>query len=659
MGGKYHNHLRHRLDIDGLRAVAVLGVLIYHIDGTLVPGGFLGVDVFFVISGFLITSIIQRGLDAGNFSIIGFYERRIRRIIPALFAMMLLVSPVMVFLMSPVELKDYAMSVRAVVIITSNIHFLDYLKDYFNGDALVSPMLHTWSLSLEEQFYLVFPLLLILVRYYWKFKYGALTSAIVLTLLSIIACIVIGNGASMNAFYLLPYRAWELLAGALLALIKLPPPGRKSAQLAGGLGMLMVLGSFWAFNEENLIPGISAIPACFGTVLLLFSGKTHETFAARALSWKPLVGIGLISYSLYLWHWPLIVIFRYLFPEQPEISLPTGAAIFGLSLVFGALSWRWIEQPFRKPGTRPRKFVFLSWAGFASVILLLCAWCAREEGFPGRYSEKARYFLGFKTADPRFSVLARMGEPQRIPQYGYASAEPSIALWGDSHAAALLPALESLALKNKVSFRFYGAEAQVPVPGVSVISHQAKYRSDFTDMAFRQILDDERLATVVLHGRWSLVNQGKNDRSHVEITKLYQRGFSSTEELEAYYAGKIRDIIRRLRVAGKRVIVIYPVPEVGVDVPDLLATQDYRGIPLTSERKGVDFFARQAFVMGVFDSLPPDPMLLRIKPHERLMSGDRLKILEGGAPLYRDNDHLSVAGAAFIEDLLIPIFEEP
>ncbi len=659
MGNQFQNHLRHRLDIDGLRAVAILGVLIFHIDSSAVSGGFLGVDVFFVISGFLITSIIQRGLDAGNFSIINFYERRIRRIIPALFAMMLLVSVAMFFLMAPQELNDYAMSVRSAVIITSNNYFLEFLQDYFKGNSLLTPLLHTWSLSVEEQFYFVFPLLLALLHRYWKSRRGVIIVVSLILAVSLSACIIRGIEVPMETFYLLPYRAWEMIVGGLLALSGVPAPSRKLGEISGFLGIAMVLGSFWGVSEENFIPGISAVPTCLGTVLLLFSGMANGISTARILSWRPMVFIGLISYSVYLWHWPLIVSVRFLFPERPEMSLPLGVGIFALSLALGGLSWRFIEQPFRKTGTRPKKQVFLTWAGFVTAILLLCAWCKREEGFPGRYSEKARYFLSFKTVEPRFLALAKIDDPQPIPRFGLESAEPSIAVWGDSHAGALLPLLNSMALEHGVAFKFYGAEAQVPVPGVSVISRQAKFRSDCADKAFREILEDERLTTVVLHGRWSLVNQGKNDRNHGAVTEVFQRKFDSTAELEAYYGGKIRETIRRLLEAGKRVVVIYPVPEVGVEVPDLLATQDYRGLPLTAYRKDEVFFTRQAFVLRTFDSLAADPKLLRIKPHEKLLDGNLLRIFANGAPLYRDNDHLSTAGAKFIEELLVPIFEDP
>ena len=652
------NQLRHRPDIDGLRAVAILGVLIFHIANVAVPGGFLGVDVFFVISGFLITSIIQRGLIAGNFSIINFYERRIRRIIPALFAMILLVSVGVVLLVTPPQLEDYAVSARAVVFTSANFYFLEFLQDYFRGGASATPLLHTWSLAVEEQFYFVFPLLLALLHRFQKTRRGLLLAAGVLLVVSLVACISRGTQAPMETFYLLPYRAWELLAGALLALSGVPAPGRKAGQAAGAVGLLLVLGSFWVVSERNLMPGISAIPACLGTVLLLYSGKATGIFTARILSWKPLVGMGLISYSVYLWHWPLIIFVRLLFPAHPEMTFELGGAIFGLSVILGGLSWRFIEQPFRKAGTRPRKWVFLTWAGFSAAIIILCSWCKQENGFPGRYSEKARYFLSFKTINPRYQVFAKKNyDPLQAPQFGLASAVPSIALWGDSHAAALLPALDELAVKNGVSFRFFGTQAQVPIPGVSIIRDQSQVRSKYTEKAFQQILEDKRLTTVVLHGRWSVVNQGKNEINQPAATELYQRKFSTTADLEAYYGEKIRETVRHLLAAGKRVVLIYPVPEVGINIPDLLAKQDYQGQPLTTVRTGVDFFTRQAFVLGVFDSLPPDPKLIKIKPHEDLLSGTTLKVFENGSPLYKDDDHLSRAGVEFIKHLLVPIFQ--
>lgn len=659
MEPSHQNHLRHRRDIDGLRAIAILGVLIFHINNSLIPGGFLGVDVFFVISGFLITSIIQRGLVAGNFSITQFYERRIRRIIPALFVMILVVSASVVKLLPTQELEDYALSVKATVITTANIFFLDFLQDYFRGDSSTTPLMHTWSLAVEEQFYFVFPLLLTLL-YRWRKTKRALIIAVALLLgVSLGACLIRGSNASMETFYLLPYRAWEILAGALLTLSGMRAPSKKIGLATGGVGALLVLGSFWAVTEHNLIPGISAIPACLGTVLLLYSGKAPGIFTARLLSWKPLVGLGLISYSVYLWHWPLIVFANLLDLPRPETSLPLAGAIFLLSLALGGLSWRFIEQPFRKTGTLPRKWVFLTWAGCTAVILLMCVWCKRERGFPGRYSERGQHILSFKTIKPSFAVFEEQNyDPQRAPLFGLSSAVPGIALWGDSHAAALLPAFDELAKQNQVSFRYFGVQGQVPITGVANLTNRAKDRSAFTEKAFRQILEDKQLTTVVLHGRWSLVNKGGNDGDHPPVTELYKHKFSSSAELEAYYAEKIRETVRRLLEADKRVVVIYPVPEVGINIPDLLAKQDYQGVPLSTFISDSNFFTRQAFILGVFESLPPDPNLLRIKLHEKFLSGASLKVFENGDPLYRDDGHLSRAGAKFVEDLLLPIFQD-
>jgi peptidoglycan/LPS O-acetylase OafA/YrhL len=356
----------YRPDIDGLRAIALLGVLIFHIHGNVLPGGFLGVDVFFVISGYLISGIIQRGLDRGDFSFATFYERRIKRLMPALLALIVVVSiPSMVW-MWPADLKDYAKSVKFVAISLANFHYLDVVGDYFNEHVDEVPLLHTWSLAVEEQFYLVFPVLLLGLNQLFKRGRGLLVALWVLFAISISACLWRGQSSPMSCFFLLPYRAWELLAGTLLALHSFRPPGRKAAIALGWAGLAMILVSFVWVSESNLVPGLSPVPACLGAALLIYSGSLEGVVTRKLLGAKIMAGLGLISYSVYLWHWPLIVFGKAAFDQAGWV---TGAGLFVASILIGWLSWIYVEQPFRGRTAWSRKKVYSAWA-IATVMLI-------------------------------------------------------------------------------------------------------------------------------------------------------------------------------------------------------------------------------------------------------------------------------------------------
>ncbi len=297
--------LKYRADIDGLRAVAVLSVLAFHIGLSRFGGGFVGVDVFFVISGYLISSIIFADINASRFTITGFYERRIRRIFPALVAMLVVASVVAVIYLLPGELVDYAKSLLAATGSASNVYFWSH-SGYF-ASPTSKPLLHTWSLAVEEQFYISFPLFLLLVRRFWPQRLR--TAVVALFFLSFVSsCVVVSRNAD-TAFYMPYTRAWELLLGTLLSLNIFPRlrlAWTRNVATLTGIGMIG--WSVLFYSQETLFPGASALLPCVGSALIIWAGEGGTSLVGSALSWRPVVFIGLISYSLYLWHWPVIVL---------------------------------------------------------------------------------------------------------------------------------------------------------------------------------------------------------------------------------------------------------------------------------------------------------------------------------------------------------------
>lgn len=357
---------KYRADIDGLRAVAVGGVVVFHAFPTALTGGFVGVDVFFVLSGFLITAIIRSEAEAGTFSIAGFYERRFRRIVPSLVAMLLATTVAATIILPPSELAAYGKSVVGVAAFVSNILFWQD-SGYFDAASVNKPLLHTWSLAVEEQFYIFWPLAAAaLIRLGRPRALAAFVAGTVT--LSLVLAIVMVRLAPDQAFYLLPYRAWELGFGALLAVGAIPTirhPLLREA--AAWTGLMLLVAPMLLYSEATPFPGLAAVPPCLGTLLLIHAGQGYETRVGRMLSIRPILYVGLTSYSLYLWHWPLLVL--------PQIALNRplelweAAAAIVAAFVLAALSLRFVERPFRGRGTFPlsRRQVMAASTGAAVV----------------------------------------------------------------------------------------------------------------------------------------------------------------------------------------------------------------------------------------------------------------------------------------------------
>ncbi|MFG1393934.1 acyltransferase family protein [Xanthobacter agilis] len=339
--------LAYRPDIDGLRAVAVGSVVLFHGGFSLFGGGFVGVDVFFVISGFLITSIIADDLERGRFSLVDFYDRRIRRILPALFLVLFTTVAIGAFILLPTQMENLAGSLIPATLFYANIHFMG-LESYFAPAAEELPLLHLWSLAVEEQFYIVFPLLLFVLM-----RVGGRRLAVIglfaVALVSLVIAQVELQEAPRRAFFLLSSRAWELLVGALIALAPLPKVPPKVAAGLGALGLGALLIPVFLYNRNTSFPGVAALPPVLGAALLIYSGRhAARGPAARLLALPGLVYVGRISYSLYLWHWPLLA-FAFIYRGRALTPL-LAAGIILLAVALSALSLRYVEAPLRRAG---------------------------------------------------------------------------------------------------------------------------------------------------------------------------------------------------------------------------------------------------------------------------------------------------------------------
>jgi peptidoglycan/LPS O-acetylase OafA/YrhL len=454
------NASAYRPDIDGLRALAVISVVLYHLRFRYLKGGFVGVDVFFVISGYLITRHVASDMEAGSFSFLSFYDRRIRRIFPALLVMLLGTVVFAYFLLLPGELIDYAKSLVASVCSASNLYFL-LTAGYFNGGD--KPLLHTWSLGVEEQFYMLLPPLLLTLRRITpaKIKPALLFISICSFLLS--AAMVVRFPEA--TFYLLPTRAWELLVGSMVGLDMVRCPDRSYVRGSVGLlgAALIALAAVW-YDTAMPFPGAAALLPCLGAAMVIAAGGSGRTPTDILLSMRPMVWIGLVSYSLYLWHVPIIVFIKCMtlitfgkvlplilpFLSVPQaITLERDIVVIVLSFVFAFLSWRFVEQPFRHGRWRPTRSGLFEIAGIGSIVLATMGLCVVvKQGLPGRFAPRVvRIASQTEASEYRRGTCFVSGNEMRYDKKGCLADRKDRENWlliGDSHAAMLAAGLAAV-----------------------------------------------------------------------------------------------------------------------------------------------------------------------------------------------------------------------
>lgn len=442
--------MKYRAEIDGLRALAVMPVILFHAGFEWFSGGFVGVDVFFVISGYLITTIIISEMAEGKFSIVNFYERRARRILPALFFVMAACLPFAFLWLTPNELKDFGQSLVAVSTFSSNILFWRE-GGYFDAAAELKPLLHTWSLAVEEQYYILFPVFLMLT---WR-----LGVKWILILLSIVFLVSLGvaqwgaYNSPTAAFFLLPTRGWELLVGVFTAFYLKYNSHFKSHSLNQALSLLgvgMIAYSIIAFDKTTPFPSLYALIPVIGTGLIILSA-VPKTLIHNLLSLKIIVGIGLISYSAYLWHQPLLAFARYRsFGEISELILFT---LFAISFVMAWFSWRFVEKPFRSKTKVSSRLIFKFSIIFALFFSMIGLWLHQSNGALNYYpKEKQQVLASFIDAS---AYVTERHKKIRLLEFSKSNGKKDILIIGDSHSEDLVNAVFEAGLNSDMEFSSY------------------------------------------------------------------------------------------------------------------------------------------------------------------------------------------------------------
>lgn len=613
--------MQYRDDIDGLRALAVLAVVFHHL-GIGMHGGYIGVDVFFVISGYLISSIILREIAAGTFSYAHFYKRRFTRIAPALLAMLSAATVLAYFCLLPAEFISFAKSLFAAIFSFSNFFFF-WESGYFDAAAQTKPLLHTWSLSVEEQFYLLFPMFMMLIsKRLPRYVNGAVLG---FGLLSFVLSVALVLHDRQAAFYLPFGRAWELLLGTMVAMGYFPKLDRPLLRNAvTGAGLLILLACARYYKEITPFPGHMALLPCLGAVMIIGAGNSGTTLVSRLLAWRPVVFIGLISYSLYLWHWPVIVFGKMLSPWSANVTL---AVELGLSLVLAWLSWKFVEQPFRQ---RDRS-VFATAVLYRALPTLALALCVLGvglvalQGLPTRFPPAAVLAADYLKAD---TTHFRDGRCFLSSAFTYEDYQPSLCLHrddkptylllGDSHAADLWHGMAAtLPGDNVLQATASGCK---PVIRTTPVREEARCTKLITHI-FQDYLAHNKVDQLILSARW-----GADDMPALEHTLAWARE------------------------RGIKVLVFGPAVEYQVALPRLLAFSLKDNNPALPDAYFVDQYALDAKMQASVQQQGARYVSL----YHLLCQAGRCDRTDGkGIPLQFDYGHLTAAGSAYVMEKLV------
>jgi peptidoglycan/LPS O-acetylase OafA/YrhL len=642
----------YRPDIDGLRAVAVLSVVIYHLSKAALPGGFVGVDIFFVISGYLITRNLWTEIDAGRFSLAGFYLRRIRRIAPAFLVMTAATLAAGALLLLPEDLERLGTSAAWAALSLGNVYFWLHLDtSYFAAASDQEPLLHTWSLGVEEQFYALWPGLLLLVALLPHRRRAAFAMTAVLGIASFALGEWVLATSQKFAYYMLPTRAGELGMGALLALWQ-PSAGtvaflrsrrgRPLVELAAGAGGLLIAYSLWKLDAGAAFPGLNAIYPCLGAALLMAAGGQGSWLAQKVLGWRPMVWIGLISYSLYLWHWPILAYLRYFFGE---IQLVSGLAATVAMFLLAWASYRWVEQPARRWRAPPGRQA-LALFGLPTAALCLAAGAVvasdglkrQIQALPG-YGERSAALHEFTAPAYEYPYNCQLSEhaPDILDwercivgadAARQGGSEPRILLWGDSHAAHHLGLLGELATKDGFALRNATHSACPPVFGGSFGEGRFREGCNQYRPMVREALERGDYDTVLFGAGWGMYIDQPGFRRSLERT-LAQLSAQGVRVVLLGQVPYFRSYDRSCELRALRVA--------GVDCRARVVLPD-RGMSRTN--RALRDMARRHEGVTYLDV------------HGLICRDGRCEPYLDGKPVYYDSSHLSMQGSRALGRLL-------
>lgn len=644
-------NFKYRPEVDGLRALAVIPVVLFH-AGLGFPGGYVGVDVFFVISGYLITSLIIKDLERGSFSMLDFWERRARRILPAGTAMVVATLLLGSLAMTPESSDALGMSASWQSLFGANIYF-ERTIDYFSGAAEEMPLLHTWSLAVEEQFYFVVPVLLYLI--FLRSVLPARSTLLGLIFAAMIASFVfaafqVRNDASA-AFYLLPSRAWELLMGSFIALAPAATGKKVFRNLLAWTGVACIAIPYFAYDHHTQFPGPMALTPCLGAALYIWASRDLGEAGSRPLiircfASKPIVFIGLISYSLYLWHWPITALANYWSLLGSDLTVGVGIVI--ASILLAILSWRFIETPFRiRRLGASRKSMFAYSLLFIGGAFILSGVVRKTDGFAGlmagdlsQLSREAEDRKKRRSYTQETSLQDALN--QNFLSYGTKEAsDVNLFVWGDSHARSVLPCIKELATNNasKTKAAWHGATPPAVRYANTSPWSVGKDSPEYNKAIFDYVAS-QSIPHTLLIGYWSGYTSG-------------ERGDTFLKDLNL--------LVERLSEAGTQVWFLREWPAFEIDIPKRVYAQQALSLELGDadselERHQVRVARMEQHIAALEQAGAKilDPLPTFTPP-----DGEGFLIQSEAYPIYYDKHHLSVEGSKLLAPLLQHLFIQP
>lgn len=660
--------MNYRPEIDGLRAISVISVILFHAGFSIFSGGYVGVDIFFVISGYLITSILISELDGNRFKIISFYERRARRILPALFLVLIVCIPFAFAWMSPAQIKDFGASLFSVSLSISNLYFMSQVN-YFGGDAEWAPLLHTWSLAVEEQYYFLFPIILIFL---WRQKN---INRGFLVFLMVVVSFVFSEWAwrqnSARSFYFTFSRLWEIGVGSLCAFY-LSKHNCRPNNMLGLLGILFVMVSIFYFDSTVPFPSIfTLLPVLGGALIIVFARDL--TFVTRLLSNRFLVKIGLLSYSAYLWHQPLFAFAHIRLIEYP--SMYTMAFLSILTFVLAWFSWRYVEIPFRSDdhkisSSRIKLFLYSSAGILLFTILGLIIYI--KDGFVDHFDPSLRQY--YLAADDRANRDCLFSKGDSIVSHPISHClhlsqqeiKPRVLLIGDSHSNAISDVVGSALFERGITYYNVAYSGCPPLPSFVRQDQGAQHECSLFSQSVYDYAKSVNIETIVITARFPWYLDGyrfNNYEGGIEV------GEPAIVDIEGFVNSEIVDTIRRDRLvkaiqdqitylaSNFNVVLVYPIPEAGWNVPErAFKLARFGNAPLNLTTSFDRYIERSLDVITIFDRLAATlPRVHAARVYKVMCSEASRRCVNAdvNGVYYFDDDHLSNAGARLIEGVIV------
>ena len=671
-------NINYRPEIDGLRAIAVISVIFYHanvviFDEKLFKGGFIGVDIFFVISGYLITSLILRELNTTqSFSFMNFYQRRVRRILPPLFFVMLLCFPVAWVYLDPGNFIDFSKSILYSIGFSSNFYFWDMGQQYAAANSLLKPFLHTWSLSIEEQYYIIFPIFLFIIFRYLR------NYLLLFLIVSFIFSLLLADWGSKNypsaTFYFLHSRAWELIAGSFLAFSEIYQHYKKNNLIIQNslsfIGFFIILFSIIFGKTHFPHPSFYTLAPVLGVCLvILFSNK--NTFLAKILSTKFFVGTGLISYSLYLWHYPIFAFAR--INELDPGNILNFLTLIIPIIILSILTYFFIEKPSRNRETK-FKIILSSIFFLLIIIITLNLLVINKDGFKKRMPPLLQ---GINFNTPPWKLLKNdNNEICHNKKNGCVfnpSSKKKVFMIGDSHPAALMFNLKDRVVKRNYSFTTFTLDGCLYFKGFNLINKHTKIidkkcNNDYF-LELDNMLKNQQNSIIILSGRFPLyLNNSRFDNQEGGVENgdwpyLYH-SLGQFNNIQSSFRNSIQTISK-----NNKIILIYPIPEVGLNIKDKILATSQKNVFLKENYNFDDFLKpKKVFTTSYntyiqrtkssFDLLNSikGKNIYKIYPHELLCNNqikNRCMTHNNEHIFYWDDDHTSLQGSKMINDLIL------